>query len=105
MLLCILVVNLGRKTRFIFLQKLAYSRPKTLQTSFNVMFSAKKRENLCNNTGIQLKHSVLSEIKTKKPHKNRRKKTLNCADLPIFRQDNYQNATNYVFHNITTKFV
>ena len=65
MLLCILVV----KNTFIFLQKLAYSWPKTLQTSFNVMFSAKQRWNLCNNTGIQLKHSVLREILAKKPIK------------------------------------
>ena len=36
-------------------------------------------------------------------------KKIICVDLPIFRQDNYQNATNqlklYVFQNIAAKFV
>ena len=36
-------------------------------------------------------------------------KKIICVDLPIFRQDNYQNATNqlklYVFQKIAAKFV
>ena len=38
-----------------------------------VMFSAKQRQNLCKNTGIRLKHSVVSEFwekKTSKAEKN-----------------------------------
>ena len=97
----------GPKKTFIFLQKLAYSWPKTLQKSFNVMFSAKQRWSLCNNAGIQLKHSVLREILAKKTPLKPKK--IICVDLPIFRQDNYQNATNqlklYVFQKIAAKFV
>ena len=71
------------------------------------MFSAKQRWSLCNNAGIQLKHSVLREILAKKTQLKPKK--IICVDLPIFRQDNYQNATNqlklYVFQKIAAKFV
>ena len=92
MSLCLLVVNLGWKHVFDFLQKLAY-------------FTAKNAAN-------KLKRDVFSQIaiesvqkhwnpaKTRSSQWNLGNKILRTgkknfwADLPIFRQDNCQTATN-----------
>ena len=55
------------------------------------MFSAKQRQNLRKSNGDKLTHSVLSKIWAKKSLKTKKK---NCADLPIFYQDNCQNTKN-----------
>ena len=47
------------------------------------MFSAKQRYNLCKNTEIQLKSSVLSEIWAKKTRKKCKNHNKNALILPI----------------------
>ena len=86
----------GLKNKFLFFfgknQLQLISRPKTMRTSLNAMFSAKQHQNLRKKHWNQV--NTVFSVKIWPKNLINRKKNLNCADLPIFCLDNCQNTAN-----------